>query len=162
MHRATLRQVALVLIASGTVGVAVAQASECHQVRGHLEETPVPITAGCGSPVGICTVSQMFGALHGEGHFTASQLIPSATPDVFFVTGDTVILDAKVVGHRGTLTVQDAAAFRVDRDGDLVDIQTITGGTEDFVGATGSLRVSGNFVLPTGGSSEYEGSVCLP
>ncbi len=116
MHRATLRQVALVLIASGTVGVAVAQASECHQVRGHLEETPVPITAGCGSPVGICTVSQMFGALHGEGHFTASQLIPSATPDVFFVTGDTVILDAKVVGHRGTLTVQDAAAFRVDRE----------------------------------------------
>ena len=160
MRRPTLRQVTLVLIASGTVGVAAAYASECHQVRGHLEETPV--AAGCTSPVGICTVAQMFGALHGEAHFTASAIIPSATTDVVFVTGDTDIVDAKVAGHRGTLTVKNAAAFRTDGDGDLVDVQTITGGTGDFVGATGSLRVSGNVVLPTGGSSAYEGVVCPP
>ncbi len=47
-------------------------------------------------------------------------------------------------------------------DGDLVDVQTITGGTGDFVDTTGSLRISGNFLAATGGKSTYEGVVCLP
>jgi len=161
MRRPTLRQVALVFIAS--VGLSAADASECTQVRGHLEETTV--AAGCTSPVGICTVAQMFGAIQGEAQFTASAIILSAdtaTTAVVFVTGDTVIGDAKVAGHRGTLTVKNAAAFRTAAHGDLADVQTITGGTGDFVGATGSLRVSGTFLAATGGSSTYEGVLCLP
>ena len=153
-----LRHIAFVLIISGAVGVAAASASECHQVRGHLVETLV--TVGCNSPVNICTVAQLFGAIRGTAHFTASAVVPSATTAVLFVTGKTVIDDAQVAGQRGTLTVEDAAAFNGD---DLVDIQTITGGTGNLAGATGSLRVSGTFLVDTGsGSSTYEGVVCLP
>jgi len=161
MLRLAFRLVApLALIASGTAALSPAHASECKQVRGHLEETLVG--APCASPVGLCTVAQMFGAIQGEALFTASAIIASATPDVVFVTGDTVIVDAKLAGHRGTLTVQNAAAFRAGGEGDLADVQTVTGGTGDFEGATGSLRISGNFIIPTGGSSTYEGVVCLP
>jgi hypothetical protein len=46
---------------------------------------------------------------------------------------DTVIMDAKLVGHRGTLTIKNAAAFRTVGDGDLADVQTVIDGTEDFV-----------------------------
>jgi hypothetical protein len=164
MLRPAIRLAAtLTLIASGTIGLSDAGASECRQVRGHLEET---LVAGpdCTSPVGLCTVAQMFGALRGEARFTASAIIPSAdtpTTGVVFVTGDTVIADATLAGLRGTLIVKDAAAFRTVGDGDLVDVQTIIGGTEDFAGTTGVLRVSGNFVA-TGGSSTYEGVVCRP
>src|SRR4029453_12736381 len=49
--------------------------------------------------------------------------------------------DAKVAGRRGTLTVKNAAAFRTVDDGDLVDVQTITGGTGELVGTTGSLQI---------------------
>jgi hypothetical protein len=67
-----------------------------------------------------------------------------------------------VAGHRGTLTVKNAAAIRMIGDGGLVDVQTVTEGTGDFVGATGSLRTSGNFLGATGGNSKYEGVVCVP
>jgi hypothetical protein len=154
----------LAFIASGTVGLSGADASECKQVRGHLEETLVT-GAACTSPVGLCTVARMLGAIKGEALFTAAAIIESAdtpTTGVVFVIGDTIIVDAKLAGHRGTLTVKNAAAFRTVGDGDLVDVQTVTGGTDDFVGTTGSLRISGTFLAATGGSFTYEGVVCLP
>jgi len=142
---------------------APSEAAECKAVRGHFEETLVTGPT-CTSPVGLCTVAQMLGALQGTAHFTASAIIPSAdtpTTSVVFVIGDTLIEGAKVAGQRGTLIVKNAAAFRTTDDGDLADVQTITGGTDDLSGATGSLRISGNFV-GTSGSATYQGVVCLP
>jgi hypothetical protein len=146
------------------VDVPAVEASECKEVRGDVEESLVTGPA-CSSPVGLCTVAQMFGAVQGEALFTASAIIPSAdtpTTGVVFVIGDTVIEDAKVAGHRGTLTIKNAAAFRTVGDGDLVDLQTITGGTGDLVDTTGSLHISGHFIADTGGRSTYEGVVCFP
>ena len=143
---------ALLIISGTSAGLSSANASECELVRGHLEETLLPLP-DCTSPVGLCTIAQMFGSLKGEAHFTASAIIPSAdspTTGVVFVTGE-----------RGTLTIKNAAAFRTVGEGDLSDTQIIIGGTGEFVGATGSLRVSGNFV-GTSGSSSFEGAVCLP
>jgi hypothetical protein len=156
--------IAFMFVAGRGVDVSAVEASECKGVQGHLEETLVT-GAACTSPVGLCTVAQMFGAVQGEAQFTASAIIPSVdtpTTGVVFVIGDTVIEDAKVAGRRGTLTVKNAAAFRTVDDGDLVDVQTITGGTGELVGTTGSLRISGNFIAATGGRSTYEGVVCLP
>ena len=154
---------ALLIISGTSAGLSSANASECELVRGHLEETLLPLP-DCTSPVGLCTIAQMFGSLKGEAHFTASAIIPSAdspTTGVVFVTGDSIIVGAKLGGKRGTLTIKNAAAFRTVGEGDLSDTQIIIGGTGEFVGATGSLRVSGNFV-GTSGSSSFEGAVCLP
>jgi hypothetical protein len=156
--------VGLVLLASLTPRVPAAAGPSCQQVQGHLEETLV--TEGCLSPVHLCTVAQMFGKLKGQARFTASAFIPSAdTPltAVLFVTGDTLLVNAKLGGKRGTLNIKNAAAFRTVGDGDLADVQTIVGGTEDLAGATGSLRISGNFDPAAGaGSSSFEGTVCVP
>src|SRR5215831_19572702 len=145
MLRPTVRLAAMLAsIASGMAGLSGADAFECKQVRGHLEETLVT-GSNCPSPVGLCTVAQMFGALQGEALFTAADIIVSAdtpTTGVVFVIGDTVIVNAKLAGHRGTLTVKNAASFRTTGNGDLADVQTVIGGTEDFAGATGSLRIS--------------------
>jgi len=154
----------LLAVSAGAAALSSAHAAECKRVQGHLEESLLPPPT-CISPVDLCTIAQMFGALKGEAQFTASAIIVSAdTPitDVVFVTGDSTVVDAQLGGKRGTLTIKNAAAFRTTGDGDLVDVQTITGGTDDFAGATGSLRIRGNFLADTGGTSSFEGVVCVP
>ena len=134
----------------------------CQRVQGFLEETLV--TTGCLSPVGLCTVARVFGTLKGEARFTASTIAPSeeATTGVVFVSGDTTLVNAQLGNKRGTLLIKDAAAYQTIADGNLVDIQTIIGGTGNFSGATGTLRISGNFLPDSGGSSNFEGTVCVP
>ena len=139
-----------------------AEAVDCEQVRGHLDELPL---VPCASPVGLCTTAQMNGSIHGDAIFTAATITSSTDfplTGVVFVTGDTAIEDAQVAGHRGRIAIKNAAAFRTTGGNDLVDVQTIIGGTGDFAGATGSLRISGDFVPGIGGSSTYEGVVCFP
>jgi hypothetical protein len=152
----------LTLLAIGA-GFSEANAIECKSVRGALEETYVTGPA-CTSPVGLCTSARMFGHLKGEARFTATAITSSAdtpTTGVVFVIGDTSIQDARLGGKRGALAIKNAAAFRTIGEGDLSDIQVIVGGAGDFIGATGSLRMSGTFVNGSGTSS-FEGSVCVP
>jgi hypothetical protein len=154
---------ACVILAAAAASLSTANATECKAVRGHLEETLLP-PSECASPVGLCTVAQMFGSLRGEARFTASAIIQSAdTPvtGVVFVTGDSIVAEAKLAAKRGTLSIKNAAAFRTVGAGDLSDTQVIVGGTGDFVGATGSLRISGNLVGGSG-TSRFKGAVCLP
>ena len=150
--------------ASGAEGdLSAADASGCRSVRGHLVETLVP-PEECSSPAGLCTIARMFGDLRGDALFIANEFISSTdTPvtGVVFVIGDIFIVDARVGRNRGGLTLKSAAGFRVTGDNDLVDIQTIIGGTRDFAGATGTIRIRGTF--PAGeGTSTYVGSLCVP
>jgi hypothetical protein len=161
--RAPAATMALLSLLGTSAGFSTANALECKFVRGHLEETQVT-GAGCTSPVGLCTVAQMFGHLKGQARFTATAIIPSNdTPltGVVFVIGDTIVQDARLGAKRGTLAIKNAAAFRTIGDGDLSDTQVIIGGTGDFIGASGSLRISGTFVAGSG-SSSFEGTVCVP
>jgi hypothetical protein len=154
---------ALLVLEGMSTGFSMANAAECKSVRGFLEEKQVA-GPGCTSPVDLCTVAEMFGQLKGQANFTAAAIIPSTdtpTTGVVFVIGDTTVLKARLGGKRGTLLIKNAAAFRTVGDGDLSDTQVIVGGTGDFRGASGSLRISGTFVAGSG-SSSFEGTVCLP
>jgi len=166
MPRFSIRPSAATLtlvILSGAIGMPTASAAECRSVRGSIEETVLPASE-CTSPVGLCADEKLSGQLRGDASFIAAKIIPTDdTPatGVVFVTGDITIADAKLGRNQGTLTVKSAASFRTVGDGDLTDTQVITGGTGDFAGATGSLRISGNVVGDTGAAS-YKGTVCLP
>jgi hypothetical protein len=154
--------VATLILLTTSSAVTAADEPGCQRVQGFLEETLV--TTGCLSPVGLCTVARVFGTLKGEARFTASTIAPSeeATTGVVFVSGDTTLVNAQLGNKRGTLLIKDAAAYQTIADGNLVDIQTIIGGTGNFSGATGTLRISGNFLSDSGGSSNFEGTVCVP
>ncbi|HET9642225.1 MAG TPA: hypothetical protein VFP68_02450 [Burkholderiaceae bacterium] len=153
---------ALFVLSAGAV-VSIAHARDCRYVRGVVEETQVS-GSSCLSPVALCTVAQMHGPLKGQARFTATSILTTAdTPvtGVVFVTGDTVIADARLGSMRGSLTIKNAAAFRTVGDGDLSDTQVITGGTGDFAGANGSVRVSGTFANGSG-TATFEGTLCVP
>src|SRR5215470_8979223 len=50
------------------------QTPVCEQVRGHLDELPL---VPCASPVGLCTIAQMNGSIHGDAIFTAVTITSS-------------------------------------------------------------------------------------
>lgn len=155
----------LVLIVAGSGADA---ASPCFEVEGHYDEHAV--SDGCTSPVGLCIALTYSGGVRGDAFGTATSLIPTAdtgTPTspgtgVLGFTSDTVA-HVSVRGRSGDLLIKNAGVFQPTGNGDIVDLQTITGGTGDLAGATGALRASGTFSPVTfSGSSDYEGQICLP
>jgi hypothetical protein len=141
-------------------GSATAQ-SLCHTVQGTYDEHPV---SGCDSPVGLCIAGTYYGAIRGPFEGAATTLVETAdtpTSTVRLFTSDSSI-SASVAGREGTLLIKNAGAFTGNPDGSIVDLQTIVGGTDELAGASGSLRASGTFMFPDGGSSHWTGVVCLP
>jgi hypothetical protein len=160
------RKSPIVVIAFAAVVLAASAAnanSTCQRVTGFVEEAPLSGPA-CVSPVGLCTQFTFRGVLRGEGEFTAATFITTtdtATTGVVFSTGDSII-HARIGSRQGDLIVKPAAVYHTAGEGELLDIQTIVGGTGDFAGASGVLTVVGNFLFPDGGTSAYDGSVCTP
>jgi hypothetical protein len=162
MFRYTGTAVAITLLALGGQ-ISTASAAGCSSFRGIQEEVQVT-GPECGSPVGFCTVAQLRGTFRGEAGFSATAIVPTIdTPvtGVVLVLGDTTVTNARLAGKRGTISIKNAATFRTTGDGDLSDTQVIVGGTGDFAGATGSIRVSGTFTAGAG-TANVEGTVCVP
>jgi hypothetical protein len=134
----------------------------CRSVEGRYREQDASGQT-CSSPVGLCITGQYRGDIKGSFAGQATAILPTAdTPatGVILFTSDSVI-QARI-GHRsGTLIIKNSGAFRTIADGSIVDLQTIAGGTGDFVGATGALRAEGTFTTATGGESRYRGAVCV-
>jgi hypothetical protein len=160
------RRIAPFLLAAGALLLVSASASanaQCRRVHGVYEEHAASPTS-CPSPVGLCIEGEFYGNIKGNFASTATALQPNAdTPStsVVWFTGDGVI-HAKIDSRQGDIFFKSSGAFQTT-DGNIVDLQFITGGSGDLTGITGVIRASGTFNPVTGmGESEYEGTVCIP
>ncbi|MFN8441720.1 MAG: hypothetical protein U0175_13155 [Caldilineaceae bacterium] len=138
--------------------------ARCRNVHGFYEEHAADPTS-CPSPVGLCIAGEYSGSIKGLFTSTATTLtttIDTPLTTVVDFTGDSVI-HAKIGNKQGDLMVKNAGVYQTTGDGNILDLQYITSGTGQLVGASGVIRASGMFNPATGmGESEYEGMVCLP
>ncbi|HLL69848.1 MAG TPA: hypothetical protein VK363_00360 [Pyrinomonadaceae bacterium] len=139
---------------------AVRAAAKCKLVRGHATSYTIP-ASDCASPIALCAGGRLYGGINGEFTLVGTSLQPTQdTPvtGVFIYTADNVIRT-----KRGDIYTKDAGALNLtpNSTGDDVSIATITGGTGDYAGATGNLRIYGTF-SETDGEFNYEGQVCTP
>ena len=73
------------------------------------------------------------------------------------------VTHARIGSKQGDIFFKSSGAYQNDGDGNIVDLQYITGGSGDLANISGVIRASGTFNPATGmGESEYEGTVCLP
>ena len=106
-------------------------------------------------PPALTTEGRVLGSLHGDLHFALVNQTPSATPNVAFYDAQSSIHTDK-----GDLFF-DEAGTTDGANGKFSVLQTITGGTGRYQGATGQLFAHGNFNFSTfQGNGEYEGTVC--
>ena len=149
-----LRILALVVF----VCVVMAATLSAATLRGHFSSDVD--TEGCASIVGICTEGTLTGALKGIFSFTATSLTASAdTPvtGVMFYTGD-ITLTTK----DGVLFCKDAGAFDTEAPGAVSSVCSITGGTGEFTGASGTIQFVGTFTFTDGGNGEYRAMISVP
>ena len=133
----------------------------CRPVNGHFEAHLVP-PPDCLSPVGVCTGGRVWGGLQGDYQFTMSKLVPTAepeTPSIFFFTGRSIV-------HTGGGDLHGVDTGTIDLppgQGGFASLITWTGGTGEWAGATGQIRLRGFLDAAAGTTSgDYEGSICVP
>ena len=149
-----LRRIALVMFVIAAATPSLSAATK----RGHFSS--VVNTTTCASPVGICTEGTLTGALKGTFSFTATTLTPSAdtpTTGVMFYTGDITLTT-----RDGVVFCKDAGAFDVNAPGAVSSVCSITGGTGEFAGASGTIQFVGTFTLADGGDGEYRAMITTP
>ena len=156
MRKRMLTLAVLAAAVAALAGGRALAAQDAQQVHGHLM-SQVLTGSACTSPIGLCTAGRLVGVINGDFVFTATRLEPSDTPGVFFYTGQIVVQT-----NQGEVRCQDAGAFGVTGSGPVVDICTITGGTERWAGVTGHIRIHGTFTFAEGGNSKYEGEIIRP
>jgi hypothetical protein len=164
------RKVRTVLVSGAAVVAALTltagqstAATGCIPVSGRYVEHAVG-GPECLSPVDLCIAGDYRGDISGSFAGSATALI--ATADTASTTVSAFTSNSTITGavkrYRGALLVKNAGVFTSTPDGSIVDLQTIVGGTGRLAGATGFIRASGTFSFTDGGTSVYEGSVCLP
>jgi hypothetical protein len=152
MKRALVLVVALA-VGGATYGAQALATVATQQLHGHLRSQAR--TSGCTSPVGICTAGRLDGTINGDFVFTMSDHPSSSTPGVFFYNGEIVVSTS-----RGELRCSDAGVYSfADPSGPNVELCTITSGTGEWAGATGSIRLHGTFTFAAGGDAHYDGDI---
>jgi hypothetical protein len=163
--RAHTMSLSLLLAAALILGSAQARADPfCRTVQGSASLKPVP-ASDCTSPVQICGEGTFTGDLKGSYSSVLFTLTPTAdTPvtQVVLFTAETTMPAAQVGRWRGQLVFKEAGAFHVAGAGEFGELYSVSGGTGDFVEATGVLRAVGTFDAVTGGGILYLGQICVP
>jgi hypothetical protein len=109
--------------------------------------------------LGLCTNGTYKGGLKGTSIFIGSSITPTAdtpTTSVVLLTGGN-----RIETKHGTLMTKDAIVLRTTGAGEFAEVDTIVGGTGEWVGANGQIIASGTFTA-AGGEGEYSGEICMP
>ncbi len=119
---------------------------------------------GCDSPVELCTKGQITqgGILNGSTEFTALSVSQSAGMyGVEPVTTLSYSGELRITTKHGMLTVWDVGVFDTAR-GVFSELDRITGGTERFAGASGTLYIYGPSTADGSGFiGSIKGEICL-
>ena len=163
--RAPLGALLLVLIqpvSFAPVYSASGEGGRCQLVR--AKEHAVRVTEGCTSPVGFCVEGVVTGGgwINGKTKATILGLAPSVgLPGIEPETTLSAAGDRTIETSHGTLTLRFTAVFDTVR-GEFSELLRVTGGTGKFLGATGTLYLTGQ--LSADGISiegDFTGEVCL-
>lgn len=138
----------------------------CKPVVGHFEALLVPPGQGhCPSdPTAFCTAGRVWGGIQGNYQFVITGALPSAviagTPTVLFFTGKSTIFlksDDQLLGtDTGSIDLPPGL-------GGFASLITFDGGTGDMSGATGQIRLRGEFdAAQATTSGDYIGTLCTP
>jgi hypothetical protein len=157
--------VCLVAVGSGS-GVAHSRGARCHDVDADFVSQLA--TENCTSPLGLCGAGTIKhdALIKGPMFVTIDDAAPSAgmpnsePPSVLSVSGE-----RSITPHRGgTLTLHVVGVAILGAAGNLErfsEINTISGGTGRFEGATGTLNFAGQATSATTFAGVISGEVCL-
>lgn len=149
-------------LAASTATVYASQ--NCKPVIGHFEAVVVPPGQGhCPSdPGAFCTAGRVWGGIQGNYQFVITGAIPSATlggvPTILFFTGKSTIFlksgDQLLGTDTGSIDLPPGL-------GGFASLITFDGGTGSMSGATGQIRLRGEFdAVEATTSGDYIGSLC--
>lgn len=150
-----------------TAGVAPVFADpNCKPIVGHFEALVVPPGQGhCPSePSAFCTAGRVWGGIQGNYQFVMTRAIPSVTiggvPTILFFTGRSTIF---LKSGEQLLGVDTGSIDLPPGQGGFASLITFDGGTGSMDGATGQIRLRGEFNPAEGTTSgDYLGSLCTP
>ncbi|MBS1803481.1 MAG: hypothetical protein JST28_08940 [Acidobacteria bacterium] len=133
-------------------------AQQCKPLVGSFEAELQP-AATCPGP--LCTAGHVWGGLHGTYRFTMDKIIPNGEPEVptvSFFTGHSII----TLKNGDLLFGTDTGAIDLPPgQGGFASLITFSGGTGAMAGATGQIRLRGEFDPVAGTTSgDYIGTVC--
>ena len=138
----------------------------CKPVDGHFAAVTVPPGEGhCpNDPAAFCTAGRVWGGIQGSYQFVITAGMPAGalggTPTVLFFTGKSTIF-LKSADH---LLGTDTGAIDLPPGlGGFASLITFDGGTGKMTGATGQIRLRGEFDAAAGTTEgDYLGQVCTP
>lgn len=144
-----------------TLGLAVGNSASatpvCQAVHGRVEIAAYEPT--CGSAIALCAHAILHGTIKATSDFIGTSAVPTIdtpTTGVLTLTGDNVFHTTD-----GDFFTKDAIVLNTAGEGEFTEIDTITGGTGEYEGATGYLIASGTFSQGTG-IGTYVGKICRP
>jgi hypothetical protein len=154
---------ACVLLISVSAGPAFGEQA-CKPVVGHFEAVVVPPGVGhCPSdPTAFCTAGRVWGGIAGTYQFVMTAALPSASiggvPTILFFTGSSAI---SLKSGDQLLGTDTGSIDLPPGQGGFASLITFTGGSGGMTGATGQIRLRGEFNAPEGTTAgDYLGALC--
>ena len=154
----------VLLLSAGVTHVFATQT--CKPVVGHFEANVVPPGQGHCPPIPgtFCTAGRVWGGIQGNYQFVMTGALPSAAiggvPTILFFTGQSTIFlrsgDQVLGTDTGSIDLPPGL-------GGFASLITFTGGTGEMSGATGQIRLRGEFSAAEATTNgDYIGTLCTP